>query len=85
LIQHPSALDPTNCNLWLDLLTLDDTVPAIIKSHPLSSGSSDHWESPQMVTIDPMDLVGCTFLLPKHEDGQRFRVRIVECLAKHVK
>jgi len=38
-----------------------------------------------VVVIDPEDLVGCTFLLDEQEDGQRFRVHIVECVAKHDK
>ena len=44
----------------------------------------DHGEIPSStMMIDPMDLVGHTFLLPEHEDGQRFRARIIECLVKH--
>jgi hypothetical protein len=31
----------------------------------------------RMVTIDPQDLIGRTFLKDAEEDGQRFRVRVV--------
>jgi hypothetical protein len=31
----------------------------------------------RMVTIDPKDLIGRTFLKDTEEDGQRFRARVV--------
>jgi hypothetical protein len=31
----------------------------------------------RMVTIDPKDLIGRTFLMDTEEDGQRFRARVV--------
>jgi hypothetical protein len=30
-----------------------------------------------MITIDPKDLIGWTFLIDSKEDGQRFRVFVV--------
>jgi hypothetical protein len=36
-----------------------------------------------MVIVDPQELLGCTFLMDTHEDGQRFRARTVECISDH--
>jgi hypothetical protein len=36
-----------------------------------------------MSIIDPNDLVGQTFLMPRQEDGQRFHARIVRALEDH--
>ena len=33
-----------------------------------------------MVTIDPKDLIGLTFLIGSEEDGQRFRARVVRAI-----
>jgi hypothetical protein len=35
------------------------------------------------VIVDPQELLGCTFLMDTHEDGQRFRARTVECISDH--
>jgi hypothetical protein len=34
----------------------------------------------RMVTIDPKDLIGRTFLKESEEDGQRFRARVVRAV-----
>ena len=34
----------------------------------------------RMVTIDPKDLIGRTFLKDSEEDGQRFRARVVRAV-----
>ena len=34
----------------------------------------------RMVTIDPKELIGCTFLTYSEEDGQRFRARVVRAV-----
>jgi hypothetical protein len=39
----------------------------------------DHGEPPVPI-IDPTELVGCTFLLPPQEDGQRFRACIIHAI-----
>jgi hypothetical protein len=36
--------------------------------------------SKSMVTIDPKDIIGQTFLKDLEEDGQRFRVRVVHAV-----
>ena len=43
----------------------------------------DDVELPPMPIINPEDLVGRTFLLDQQEDGQKFRVRIVEAINAH--
>ena len=35
-----------------------------------------------MVTIDPKDLIGRTFLKDSEEDGQRFRARVVRAIVE---
>jgi hypothetical protein len=37
----------------------------------------------RMVTIDPKDLIGRTFLKDSEEDGQRFRARIVRAVLEN--
>jgi hypothetical protein len=37
----------------------------------------------RMVTIDPKDLIGRTFLKDSEADGQRFRARIVRAIVEH--
>ena len=36
----------------------------------------------RMVTIDPKDLIGRTFLKDAEEDGQRFRARVVRAIVE---
>ena len=36
----------------------------------------------RMVTIDPKDLIGRTFLKDSEEDGQRFRARVVRAIVE---
>jgi hypothetical protein len=33
-----------------------------------------------MVTIEPKELIGCTFLKDSEEDGHRFRARVVQAI-----
>jgi len=42
-----------------------------------------HDSTPCMHLVDPQDLVGCTFNLDEQDDGQRYRAKIVECIANH--
>jgi hypothetical protein len=35
------------------------------------------------VIVDPQQLLGCTFLMDTHKDGQRLRAHIVECISDH--
>jgi hypothetical protein len=36
-----------------------------------------------MVTVNPQELLGRTFLMDTQEDGQRFCAHIVECISDH--
>jgi hypothetical protein len=67
---HPSnvrlALNPHAKNLRLDPLEPGDVATPIVKSHD----SADDGEIlPPMPVIDPLELIGRTFLMDK-EDGQ---------------
>jgi len=42
-----------------------------------------HDPTPCMHLVDPQDLVRHTFLLDEQDDGQRYRKKIVECVAYH--
>jgi hypothetical protein len=64
-----SALDPKSRYLRLDPLNDDDRIKTIIQSH---HDSPDHGEG-SMPIVDPNNLIGCMFLMPQQEDGQRFR------------
>ena len=39
--------------------------------------------TPSMAVVDPQDLVGWTFLMVEHNDGQHFQAKIVECIYDH--
>jgi hypothetical protein len=71
-----SAVDSKTRNLWLDPINNAKLVihschdsPHHGEQHPPTSDSD---QSLPMLTIDPHDLVGHTFLLPQQEDGQCF-------------
>jgi hypothetical protein len=49
-------------------------------SQMLDEGSCDRQTA--MITIDPKELVGNTFLKETEEDGQRFCARVVKAIAK---
>ena len=57
----------------------DDKPPDVLKSkRDYLDGEST------MPTIDAIDLIGRTFLMPPEEDGQRFHARVIEAIgAKH--
>jgi hypothetical protein len=81
-----SALDPDSWNLHMEPLNDDKVLAPIIKSRrdldPVDS--LDHGEENDSVMpmpiVDPNDLVGRTFLMPRQEDGQCFRARIVRAI-----
>jgi hypothetical protein len=77
-----SALDPNCWNLHMDPLNKDPVLKPIIKS-PSDTDDLHYGESSGatlMTIVDPNDLVGCTFLMPPQEDGQRFHARIVHAI-----
>ena len=39
--------------------------------------------TPPMAVVDPQDLVGCTFLIDEHDDGQHFCAKTVKCICDH--
>ena len=41
--------------------------------------------APKMHLLDSSDIVGCIFLMPHQEDGQKFRVRIIQIIDEHEK
>jgi hypothetical protein len=64
------ALNPHAKNLQLDPLEPGDVATPIVKSR---HDSADDGEIlPPMPVIDPLELIGCTFLMDK-EDRQRHR------------
>ena len=71
-----SAADPTSENLRANL-DHGEQVPEIIKS----KHDGELKEGKTLPTIDPEDLIGRTFLRLPEEDGQRFRVKIIEAIA----
>jgi hypothetical protein len=84
-----SVLDPASQNLCMEPLNDSPVLAPIIHSrHTTASVDSlDHGEEYDIITpmpiVDPNDLVGCTFLMPPHEDGQRFRARTVRAIEDH--
>jgi hypothetical protein len=84
-----SVLDPDSRNLCMEPLNDDKVLAPIIKSRHDSDpvDSPDHGEENDltmpMPVVDPNDLVGCTFLMPPQEDGQRFHARIVRAIEDH--
>ena len=58
----------------------DELIPEILKSKHDRSSETDVKPMP---TIDVEDLIGRTFLMPRKEDGQRFRAKIVEAISDH--
>jgi hypothetical protein len=85
-------LDPAKRNQRLPQLGGEATSNVLgEKIYILSKYPSENWElksldgSPsvkrrRMVTIDPNDLIGRTFLKDCEEDGQRFRARVVRAV-----
>jgi hypothetical protein len=72
-----SALNPDEKNLRLDPLEPSDVANPIVKSR---HDSADDGEIlPPMPVIDPLELIGRTFLMDK-EDGQRHRARILNVI-----
>lgn len=58
----------------------NDTVPEILKSkHDRRDGDN----ITPMPTIDVESLIGRTFLMPRQDDGQRYRAKIVEAIDDH--
>jgi hypothetical protein len=70
-----TALDPDAPNVRTELPDgkTDIEHPQILKS---VRGDNNIGQT-QLEYIDPTELIGCTFLTPPQEDGQRFRARIV--------
>ena len=58
----------------------DEVIPEILKS---KHGRSSETDIIPMPTIDVEDLIGRTFLMPRQEDGQQFRAKIVEAISDH--
>jgi hypothetical protein len=70
-----SALDPDAPNLRADLCDGEIDTPLIIKD-----GRDGTVPQTQLEIIDPVELIGRTFLTEPQEDGQRFRARIVRAI-----
>jgi hypothetical protein len=80
-----SALDPATRNLRLSPLEGETDVPTpsdklFVRSRSDPDDGTDSSLQRRMVTIDPADLLGRTFLKDSEEDGQRFRARIVRAI-----
>jgi hypothetical protein len=83
-----SALDPATRNLRLSSLGGESSSTSngdkiFIRSRTDQNEVDDSdpsVKSRTMVTIDPADLIGRTFLKDTEEDGQRFRARIVKTI-----
>ena len=75
-----SALKPNEKNLRMDPnpTAVKDVGEDVLKSAQLHDG-----DEPTMPTFDPSDLIGCTFLKPPEEDGQRFCAKIIEALVQN--
>ena len=55
-------------------------IPEVLKSKYDRTGDP---ANPPMATIDVESLVGRTFLMPRQDDGQRYRAKIVEAIDDH--
>ena len=73
-----TALDDDSRNLRADILQPAE-ITRIIKSKSDDDPPSDK-EKGSMPVIEPLDLVGRTFLLTPQEDGQRLRAKIVQAV-----
>ena len=75
-----SALDKKALNLRLDPLNINllKKSPKIIKGRDVANG-----ENRNMPIVDPIDLIGRTFLKEPDENGEMHRARIVECIKEH--
>jgi hypothetical protein len=73
-----SALDPDAPNLQASLCDGEIDTPLIIKS--IKDGRDGTVPQTQLEIIDPVELIGRTFLTKPQEDGQRFRARIVQAI-----
>ena len=73
-----SALNPTSENLRASM-DHGEEVPEVVKS----KHDQELKEGKTLPTIDPEDLIGRTFLKEPEEDGQRFRVKIIEAIANN--
>ena len=96
---HRSNVRPATSaapNYRLDPLHGEDILDPVIKSkkfvgwpndepYPDDKEAPEVVKTPSMPIIDPVDLVGRSFLKETEEDGQRFRVQIVEALDKQEK
>jgi hypothetical protein len=55
--------------------------------HPYMESTPNPSEHPSTgddtVIVNPQELLGRTFRMDTHEDGQRFRARIIECISDH--
>ena len=84
-----SANDALESNIRLDPLT----IPKVIKDKHDLKGEDDpppadstalednaNIDRPSMPIVDPVDLVGRTFLTPENEYGQHLRARIVKAI-----
>ena len=72
-----SALDKRNPNLRLDPLNVSEKPYEFIKQLHRNISDGETPDEPSMPIIEPADLIGRSFLLPKREDGEHHRARIV--------
>jgi hypothetical protein len=81
-----SALDPTLRHKRLaplggEISHVDDKL--FVRSKAEKSTTDEPGVPRRMPTIDPKDLMGCTFLKDSEADGQRFRARVVRAILDH--
>ena len=50
-----------------------------------TSGEIGRTNSLKIPVLNISGIIGCTFLMPSQEDGQKFRVRIVKMIGDHEK
>jgi hypothetical protein len=93
-----SALDPskrnqrfsllggeTTSNFRGDKIFLRSIFDNTLDNEDIVSNDDDPGIKRRMVTIDPKDLIGQTFLKDTKEDGQRFRARVVRVITDREK
>ena len=78
-----SALDKRNPNLRLDPLNISEKPYEFIKQLRRNDSHGETPDEPSMPIIEPTDLIGRSFLLPKRDDGEHHRAKIVELIKEH--
>ena len=59
-------------------ITMDENIP-----EDQIYGRTGDTTVPKIPVLNKSDIIGCTFIMPPQEDGQKFRVHIVKMIGEH--